>query len=75
MPAFSVIATALTEPLEVIALWLGTSALFGGAAGTWSYVNYGADAEIGGAFQRGAAVGFIVGLFVAMVASMYLLLT
>ncbi len=66
------LATALTEPLEVIGLWLGTAGIFGGAAASWSYLLYGTDAEIASAAQRGAAVGFVVGFFVAIVATVYL---
>lgn len=61
MPSAGFIATVLTEPLEIIGLWLGTAGIFGGAAGSWSYVIYGTDAEIAAAAQRGAAAGFIVG--------------
>jgi len=70
-----VAATVFTEPLEVIALWLGTAGIFGGAAGAWSYLTYGEDAQIGAATQRGAAIGFVVGFFVALMAAMYLLLS
>ena len=75
MPTASLIATILTEPLEIIALWLGTAGICGGAAASWSYLIYGTDAEIGAAAQRGAAVGFIIGFFVALVAAVYLGLT
>lgn len=69
------LATVLTEPLEIVGLWLGTAGIFGGAAATWSYLLYGTDAEISASAQRGAAVGFIVGFFVALVAAVYLGLT
>ena len=68
----TVLSTIFAEPLEIIGLWLGTTGIFSGAAATWSYLTYGCDAEMAGAAQRGAAIGFIVGCCVAFVSALYL---
>jgi len=68
------LASLFTAPLEVVGLWLSTSALFGGAAGARCLLDGGDGSQIADAAARGAAAGFIVGAYVALCAGMYLVL-
>jgi hypothetical protein len=67
-----VVATALTVPLEVVAIWLATIGLFSGAAAAWTLLGGGDGKEISDSAARGGAVGFIAGFFIASAAALYL---
>jgi hypothetical protein len=69
------LASVFTEPLEVAGIVLATSGLWGGAAGAWSWLNGGTGPDIADAAASGAAVGFIVGLYLGLAAALYLVLT
>jgi hypothetical protein len=68
------LASALTGPLEVVGVVISVSALVGGAAGAWSLLGGGSGDDITDAAVRGAAVGFIAGIYLGVLAAMYLLL-
>lgn len=66
------LASVLTEPLEVVGLWLATIGLFSGAAAAWTWLGGGNGQEIADSTARGGAVGFIAGFIVASGAALYL---
>jgi hypothetical protein len=68
----ALLASVLTEPLEVVAVWATTIALFAGAASAWTLLGAGTRGDVGDAGAVGAAVGFIAGFILASVAAIYL---
>ena len=62
----------MTTPLEVIGVWLGVAALWGGGAGALVLLRGGSRAEIAESTQYGAACGFILGFLAAVVLVAYL---
>lgn len=65
------LASFLTKPLEVIAVWLGVAGLFGGAASALGLLGGRSGAEIADAAQRGAALGFVIGFLAAVMITTY----
>lgn len=68
-----IVASFLTEPLEVGGLVL-TAAGFGvGFASLWALLGGSNGSEIADAAAKGGAIGFLIGIYLGAAAAVYLL--
>jgi hypothetical protein len=70
-----IFASALAEPLEVVGVVTSFSFFYGGVASAAELLRGASGADIANAAARGAAAGFIIGLFAGLAATLYLLLS
>ena len=69
------LASVITEPLEVVNVVLAVSGLAGGVAGAAELARGGGARQIADEAARGAAAGFLLGTYAGIAAALIIALT